>query len=725
MLGSWVPTTPARWFKLSLALVLAVPAGWSAPAPSLQTLAANYRKTPNLKTRTAVLHFASAHPRDQAGALALLVLGATEIEQRQFGDALRHWQAAAKRLPRLADTTGYSMAVCQSELRDYAGTEASLQPVWEASPASQWVAPAVNLQVDSYLQLGQPAKAAALVERYLADLTTQQADLLLARAYDAQGNAAAAGAHYLKIYIEQPLSVEASDAEMVMGRYPAPAPAVLLSRALKLIDGGDYARARKELTSLLPRLTGADLDVARVRMGAAQYLAGDYKPAREYLTSFHASTVESEAERMFYVAQSDRKLDQADEMAAELNQLSQAYPASGWRLQGLIAAANYYSAHNRKDDAEALYRTCEESFPNDARSGLCHWKIAWAAYLRDPASAVALLREHLTRYPDSDRVTAAVYFLGRIAESKQDLSAARAYYDQLIAAFPNSYYAMLARDRAVQPAVAGATKSAETMRFLAGFQFMKPRPPMSFVATQATRDRLERAHLLAGAGLDNYAESELRFGAKVDGQSQLMALELAALANERDAPDQGIRYIKRYAPGYLAMPLDTAPDKFWRLAFPLPYRHSIETYARERALDPYLIAALIRQESEFNPKAVSRSNARGLTQVLPGTGRELSRKLKIPRFRTAMLFSPDTNVNIGTYYLRALVDQLHGQWEPALASYNAGKSRVTGWLSAGNFQEPAEFVENIPFSETRQYVQTVLRNAEVYRRLYEVKTATR
>ena len=202
------------------------------------------------------------------------------------------------------------------------------------------------------------------------------------------------------------------------------------------------------------------------------------------------------------------------------------------------------------------------------------------------------------------------------------------------------------------------------------------------------------------------------------GQPQLMALELADMATRRDAPDQGIRYIKRYAPGYLSMRLDTAPDKFWRLAFPLPYRKALEDYCREYSLDPFFVAALIRQESEFNTKAVSRANARGLTQVMPATGRELGRKLKIPRYQTSMLFSPDTNLKIGTYYLRALLNQLEGKREATLASYNAGKSRAVAWLASANFKEPAEFVESIPFNETRVYVQSVLRNAEVYRRLY-------
>jgi soluble lytic murein transglycosylase len=110
-----------------------------------------------------------------------------------------------------------------------------------------------------------------------------------------------------------------------------------------------------------------------------------------------------------------------------------------------------------------------------------------------------------------------------------------------------------------------------------------------------------------------------------------------------------------------------------------------------------------------------------LTQVLPSTARQLSRQLKIPRYSTKMLFTPDMNLKIGTFYLKALSNQLQGKWEETLASYNAGKSRVNSWTSSANYHEPAEFVESIPFSETRVYVQSVLRNAEVYRRLYGSK----
>ncbi|HUA20814.1 MAG TPA: transglycosylase SLT domain-containing protein [Bryobacteraceae bacterium] len=703
-------------------LVLACLCAVSVPAQQLETVAQRYRKTPNARTRAAVVRYAELHRKDQSGALAYLVLGATEIDQRQFGDAQRHLQAAEKRLPPLADYIAYLTAVSEFEQRQFPETEATLQPVWQVSPASALIAKAAALQANSYLQNNQPDKAAALINQHTADLSVPQAELLLARAYEAAGNTQAAAAHYQKIYVNYPFAKEAADAEAALSRYPAIPPQALLERGVKLVDGGDYTRAGKELTALLPRLNGADLDLARVRIGAASYLARDNQPAYDYLSSFQAATPDAEAERLYYVLECQRRLNRIDDMNATLQRLSETYPQSHWRFEALVSVAGYYVSKDQPDAAGPLYRTCYESFSSDPQASLCHWKGVWAQYMRDPAGAVALLQEHLTRYPGSDHVTTALYFLGRTAESRSDWASARAYYDELNNGYPNYYYAVLARERLETPSIAGASPSPDVLRFLASVQFPNRRVPENFVANAVTKQRIERAHLLARAGLDDLAVAELRFGAKTDGQPQIMAVELAELADQRDAPDQAIRYIKHYAPGYLSLSLDAAPEKFWRLAFPLPYRKTLEEYCRQRSVDPYLMAALIRQESEFNPKAVSRANARGLAQVMPATGRQLSRKLKM-RYRTSMLFTPTVNLKLGTYYLSTLADQLMGQWEAVLASYNAGKSHVTAWLAMSNFREPAEFVESIPFNETRLYVESVLRNADVYRKLYGQKLA--
>jgi soluble lytic murein transglycosylase len=721
MLNYLAPIIPVRCFNMNRLAALACLCAASVSAQSLESLGASYRKTPNPRTRAALLRYANAHPSDKNGALSLLALGATEVDERQFGDALKHLTAAGKRLPKLADYAAYLSATSEFELRQFSDTEKTLEPVWQSTPASPLVTKSVTLEANAYLQDGKPARALELVQKHLTDFPVPQAELLLARSYEADGNRDTAAAHYQKIYIEYPLSNEASDAQAALSGYPAPDTQSLFARGLKLVDGGDYDRARKELMALLPLLSGANHDLARVRIGAARHLAREDKLAYDYLASFQASSSEAEAERLFYLMECARRLDRMDEVKTILDRISGSHPQSIWRFNALLSVANYYTAHNQSDTAEPLYRTCYETFQNDPRSAQCHWRIAWIQYLRDSSSAAKLLQEHLTRYPDSDRVSTALYFLGRIAESKSDLGTARVYYEKLDKSFSNYYYAMLARERLALLAISGATPSAEALQLLSALPLAQHRPSESFVASATTTERIERSHLLASAGLDDLAENELRFGAKTDGQPQILAVELAELANRRDAPDQAIRYIKRFASGYLSLSLDNAPDKFWRLAFPLPYRHSLEEYSRQQSLDPFLVAALIRQESEFNTKAVSRSNARGLTQVMPSTGRQLSRQLKIPRYSTSMLFKPDMNLKIGTFYLKALSDQLQGKWEQTLASYNAGKSRVNSWTAAANYHEPAEFVESIPFSETRVYVQSVLRNAEVYRRLYGPK----
>jgi soluble lytic murein transglycosylase len=718
----WARIIRVQWYSLYRIAAIAVLCATAVSAQSLEAIADRYRKTPNAVTRAAVLRYAETHRTDKNGALALLLLGATETDQRQFGDALTHLKAAAKRLPELADYVAYLSAVADSGLRQFSDTEPALQPVWKFTPASPLITKAVLLQADSYLQAGNPAAAATLVQQHLVDLSTPQAELLLARAYEAQNNTEVAAQHYQKIYVEYPLSKEASDAEAALTRYPGIAPDALFARGLKLEAGGDYTRAGKELTDLLPRLSGESLDLARVRIGAAAYQARDNDAAYKYLSSFQATAPDAEAERLYYLLECQRRLNRLDEMNATLGKLTQSYPQSKWRLEGLISVAGYYAAHDQPDTAQPLFRTCFESFPSDADSAACHWKVTWSTYLRDPLQAEDMLREHLTRYAASDQTSPALYYLGRIAESKSDWATARAYYDAVNNAYPNYYYAILARERLETASLLTATASPTTAQFLSAIQIVNRRAPESFDPTPVTKLRIARAHLLDVAGLDDLSESELRFGAKVDGQPQVIAIELADLATQRDAPDQAIRYIKHYAPGYLSMPLDAAPEKFWRLAFPLPYRKALEEYCRTQMLDPYLMAALIRQESEFNPKAVSRANARGLAQVMPATGRQLSRKLGM-RFSTAMLFTPDTNLKLGTFYLKQLSDELQGKWEAALASYNAGKSHVTTWLAAANYREPSEFVESIPFNETRAYVQSVLRNAEVYRKLYGQKLA--
>ena len=159
------------------------------------------------------------------------------------------------------------------------------------------------------------------------------------------------------------------------------------------------------------------------------------------------------------------------------------------------------------------------------------------------------------------------------------------------------------------------------------------------------------------------------------------------------------------------------PRSYWEGLFPRPYWSDMKKFAAANGLDPYLVASLIRQESEFNPNAVSNKSALGLMQLLPKVGKGLAKQEKLKHFNPSQLFTPAVNLQLGTKYFRSMVDQFGG-FEYALAAYNAGDYRVKDWESGTKYRDVEEFVESIPFTETREYVEAIMRNANVYRQLY-------
>ena len=156
-----------------------------------------------------------------------------------------------------------------------------------------------------------------------------------------------------------------------------------------------------------------------------------------------------------------------------------------------------------------------------------------------------------------------------------------------------------------------------------------------------------------------------------------------------------------------------------RRLFPIPFAREIAAAAQENALDPFLIAALVRVESGFNPRAVSSRGARGLMQVMPDTGQWIASQMGASAFDPDWLFDPELNLRMGAWYLRALLDQFDGRPVVALAAYNAGRTRVQEWLAQGRWDGREETLDEIPFGETRHHVRRVLTTLETYRWLYD------
>jgi soluble lytic murein transglycosylase len=667
-------------------------------------------------------------PKPQAsGPAASISLAKQYLQVNNPSAALEQANIAAVKVPQLNDYAQYYRAQAEYQLKNYAEVSKSVTQVFNQQLLSPLTGASAAVGVSAYLDAGNPKQAFDLVKKYFDKIPQPQATLLLARCLQANGDLPQAAEYFQRVYYNYPNSREAADAATALADlkikladgYPPIMPAAMLGRAEKLLEARRTSDARIELYAAIPQLTGVQRDQARVRLGEADFRDGKVSEAFEYLKTLQVDDSEADAERQAYLVRCARNLDKKSDVKAYLDELAHSHPASEWRLDALINVADQARVENDAATYVPLYRACATGFDKSDRAGWCAWRAAFDAFHTDDSDAGDLLLNYIKSYPTASDASDALYFLGRWQERQNKLAEARACYDVLTDHLPNTYFATLGQARIKSPELSVVNADPATSATLQAIAWpARPQFP-SFIGGPLVQKRVARAQLLLASGMHDMAEDELKFGSRnEEGQSNVYAYELAKFASAHGAPDEALLYIKTFAPGYLYMPLDQAPLEFWRLAFPFPFRASIEQYSKLQGLDPFLVAALIRQESEFNAHSISHANAYGLMQVLPSTGRQLARHFGIRRLSASELLTSDRNIQLGTYFFKELLDGSGGEPEIALASYNAGPGRSALWRTWGPFHEPAEFTEVVPFHETRGYIQIVLRNAEVYRRLY-------
>jgi soluble lytic murein transglycosylase len=666
-------------------------------------------------------------PAKAVGAAGLISVAQHELDLGNYAAAAEYATSGAAKAPILNDYAQYIRAQAEYHLRNYKEVDKAVTQIFNFEPVSPLIGRAAILAVTANLEGDQPRAALELIRKYFDRIPQPQADLLYARCLQGNGDLAQAAEYFQRVYYGYPLAEEVGEAATTLAQikpklgdsYPPVMPTAMLGRAEKLMEYHRAAEARNELLAAIPQLGGIQRDLAQVRLGEVDYYLNNPKATFNYLNNLKVTYPEADAERLYYLVRSARRQDRKADVKAYLDALEKDHPNSTWRMKALVEVADAARFQGEPALALELYSTCAAVFGSNPGAVTCNWRRAYNAYHVNSPDAPELIRNYIKQFPDSEDTTDAIYFLGRWHEKKGDLASARAAYDGLVFHFPNTYFGILGSDRLKLPALKAAVPAPEMKAFLEQVPWTPRDHYDSFKPDALTQKRLNRAELLQLTGLNNYAEGELRFGARNDGaQANIYALQLAKFALQRNAPDNSMDYIKDYAPGYLYMPLDQAPLEFWQLAFPIPFRSAIEYYSKSQNLDPYLVAALIRQESDFNVKELSPAHAYGLMQLVPETARSMGRHFSIRRVSTSDLMTSDLNIKLGTYFLRNLLDRYNGQMEWVLAAYNGGPSRADQWRNWGPFEETADLIEVIPLHETRLYVQIVERNADIYRRLY-------
>ena len=664
--------------------------------------------------------YARRHTQEDAGALAYLVLGYAHILDKEYAKAVDPLSRAKPRAGDLGEYVDFCLGTAYFQSGRTAEAVATLTDFEKEYPESLLLRDARVLYGSALLADNRAKDAIAVLQK---DRQPPRADLELAlgKAYAGAGEPVKAAEILRNLYVTMPLSAEASQADVELKQLasttqlPPVGPNGRRTRADLLAKGRRFSEAAAEYRDLLNVVSPSDRPEIQIALAVALRRSGDDREAKKVLDGMESSAgTEISIQRIFNLAEIARSDNDEPGFLQYLGQLRQAAPTSFWLQQALLSEGNYYLLKPDYDKAIDAYRELQQRFPKGGRASYAHWKVAWLS-LRQGRTAEAKtgFEQQIGLYPTSAEVPAALYWRARLAEEDKDSAMARAYYQKISERFRNFYYGELARRR-LREIRADDDPQPYTLldrvpAINAGTNITTSDPPTDNL-------RYQKAQVLENGALVDLAVRELQAAATEDKGNWVTAAT-AKIYEDAGRYDGAIQVFKRAVPNYFAVDLPTLPRPYWEALFPKPYWPDLKKFSSQNALDHYLVASLIRQESEFNPGAVSRANALGLMQLLPKVGSSVARQEKLHHFSSEQLFTPEINLQLGTRYFRQMVDKF-GTFEYALAAYNAGSNRVDDWLGQGKYRDPQEFVESIPFTETREYVQAILRNANVYRQLY-------
>jgi peptidoglycan lytic transglycosylase len=658
----------------------------------------------------ALLAVSQQFPGTAASGLARLLAGLRLVEAGRAADAVPQLTHPDVHLTLLGDHALLALGRAQEALgqadaaaRSYlaAGTE----------PASAVACAALPKAAELFARAGRLEAAVPALEQTAQSCPRESAAALLAlgRTQLARGERAAAAAAFDRLDREHPAAPEAGEARARLAGLSSQLPSRgAMERARRLLERGQALLADGRTTEAIAALRAvplaslppAEADLARVRLGRALLLRRTSAEGRAILQKIPPGSPHA-AEAAFQLA---RDRARRERTPGAFVAVADRFPGTQWGEEALLSLANHYQKDALDDAALPWWRRLLAEYPSGRYVERAAWRVGWADYRARRYEAAAQVFETTARLrPPSGSTPGFLYWSARAHLAMGHTDRARLLLAETVQRYEHAYHGV---------------RAGEALARLGGW----PAPPASLAANVPPPEpplpepRASRLRQLLLVDRLAEADQELR----LLPESPLVQATLAWVEWRQGELRPAIVAMKRAFPEWVGAAGDRLPAEVWHILFPLRYDAELRLSAQREGVDPALVAALILQESSFDPAALSRAGARGLMQVMPGTGRRIARD-KGQRFRRAALHDPETSLDFGTRYLRQMSERYPGAVEKVLAAYNAGPERVDAWTALRGELPPEEFIESIPFSETRGYVTIVLANREQYRRLYGLR----
>ncbi|HYB43967.1 MAG TPA: lytic transglycosylase domain-containing protein [Candidatus Methylomirabilis sp.] len=644
-------------------------------------------------------------------ALGLLKAGDSSSAATEFGD--RGWSSTP-----LADYALLFQAQGLMRSGDAAGARAAAQRA-AGGPDSPLAASAVAQAASVLSSAGDPPGAIALYHRFLTRYgdhpDVPAARLALAQALLADGRTADAARTLSDLWLLSPASAEAESAAKQLRvladqglAVPAPGARERIERAERLLAAGLGDAAQAEAEALLPEPLPADLRgrALKVVFEACRRSGRNDAAASTVSRALSSLPPASRPPWLLELARLNRRRNR-DLALSTLDTLTRDYPRSPEVAEAQLTKGQLLEDAAKPSEAQAVYRRLAAAYPEEPEGATALWRLGWFAWLQGGyTQSVSDWQQTLQSRGGRNYRDAAVYWIARAEELQGGRERAAQRFAQLQSEAPRSYYGILAAQRSARAQSPPARPSTAAVAL--------PVDPLTPLLADPAFSRVEA---LRAVGLGTFADEEMaEMTRRALGDPKLLYALSAAYAQE-SRYHLALRILRRHFWSLSRAETDAAPRAFWEMFYPLGWRSELTAAAGRASVDPLFVAAVVREESSFYPRARSRVGARGLMQLMPDTAREIAQARRLAFAGPEALDDPAANLDLGAAYLSTLLRDF-GDERVAVAAYNAGPARVREWWGARRSEDLEVWVEQIPYDETRAFVKRVMLSRDEYRRLY-------
>lgn len=495
---------------------------------------------------------------------------------------------------------------------------------------------------------------------------------------------------------------------------------------LKLTPSGHFAiPCARELQKINAPLTNND----RTNIGIAYYLAGRpsqaishlqnipqnktwYYLAKSYVeTHQNAQASDIIKKGLLYYSRNQSK-DNLQEMVKLHTRLNPKPKLDSWKEVAVFTQntkVHDYTLYNLaklspKNEATVLYNRVIITYPDSDFASESMWELMWNAYkAHNFDRALALSQRHQEKFQNTSASPKVLFWTGKILERQGKKRAAGRYYDKILDNYNTSYYAYRANGRKLALMHLGDTlwKTKASNRLNDSFYNINIPYKASEIKEKYGNSFWELLQIGDYELISDYKVEDTALESWINHKKDLPSKSCLLARNAID---------EKY-------PNPDTNEEICKLAFPLHYTEEINHFAKKNRIDSAIVISILKEESYFNPKAASSSDAYGLMQLLPSTAAHIANRKGLSYTGKKCLFDPQTNIKLGSTYLKSLYDD-SGNMLYAVASYNAGPGAVQKWLSQSKTYDMDEFVEDIPYQETQTYVKKVFRSYWCYSRMY-------